>query len=127
MTETRSTASWGFVVTLLTSSLFFYFDGQGRPGTGRAAWACSAALLTAIAAHWELKTRPWFWGTIAALLAVHVPLVLYAPWPGKWIPGIGILVLGMLDIAIIFGCISLVKKLIERRVKVSADPKSVHP
>jgi hypothetical protein len=43
------------------------------------------------------------WGIIASLAALHLPLILFVPWPIKWIPAIGILPIAVLDCLIILG------------------------
>jgi hypothetical protein len=101
---------WVIVVMALTSPLFFVFDQIGKPGTGRAAWICAGMFLVAIKVRWELRNRLWFWSTIVALLALHIPLILYLPWTSRWIPAVGIFALGVVDCAIILGCIALIEK-----------------
>jgi len=103
---------WALTALVLTSPLFFLFDQQGKPGTGRAAWICAGMFLIAMKVRWELRSCPWFWITIVALLALHSPLILLVPWTSRWIPAVGILPIGLLDLAVILGCIALVEKLV---------------
>jgi hypothetical protein len=109
----NSNSLWAIAGMLLTSPLFFFFDQQGEPGTGRAAWICAGMFFIATKMRWRFRNHPWFWITIAGLLALHVPLILYVPWTNRWIPAVGILPIGVLDLAIILGCIALVEKLIK--------------
>jgi hypothetical protein len=104
---------WVIIAAVLTSPLFFLFDQQGKPGTGRAAWICAFVFLVVLKVRWELRGRSWFWITIACLLALHVPLILDVPWTSRWIPAVGIFALAVLDCAIILGCIALVEKLMK--------------
>jgi hypothetical protein len=104
---------WAITAVVLTSPLFLLFDQQGKPGTGRAAWICAGMFLIAMKVRWELRSRPWFWIAVAVLLALHLPLILLVPWTSRWIPAVGILPIGILDLAIILGCIALVEKLVK--------------
>ena len=104
---------WAITAVVLTSPLFLLFDQQGKPGTGRAAWICAGMFLIAMKVRWELRSRPWFWIAVAVLLAPHLPLILLVPWTSRWIPAVGILPIGILDLAIILGCIALVEKLVK--------------
>jgi hypothetical protein len=111
---------WIISAAVLTSPLFFYFDQQGKPGTGRAAWVCALVFLIVLKVRWGLKSRPWFWITITALLALHFPLILFVPWTSSWIPAVGIWPLAVLDCAIILGCIAVVEKLMKRSDEVGS-------
>lgn len=104
---------WVITALVLTSPLFFVFDRLGKPGTGRAAWICAGMFLIAMKVRWELRSRLWFWVTIAVLLVLHLPLISLVPWTSRWIPAVGIVPIGVLDIAILLGCIALVEKLIK--------------
>jgi hypothetical protein len=105
---------WIVSAAVLTSPLFFFFNQQGKPGNGRAAWVCALVFLIVMKVRWELKGHPWFWITIVALLALHVPLIILVAWTSSWIPAVGIWPLAVLDCATILGCIALVEKLIKR-------------
>src|ERR1700723_694072 len=115
---------WAITVMALTSPLFFVFDNQGKPGTGRAAWICAGMFLVVMKVRWELKSRPWFWSTIVVLLTLHIPLILYVPWTSRWIPAAGILPIGVLDCAIILGSIALVEKMMKQAPPLHETPPS---
>ena len=102
---------WAIAMVVLTSPLFFLFDSFGKPGNGRAAWIGAGVILIAMKMRWELRKHAWFWLTILCIVGVHVPLVLFVPWTSRWIPAMGILPIGVADIAAIFGCLHIVEKL----------------
>jgi hypothetical protein len=102
---------WAIAVLLLTSPLYILFDQEGKPGTGRAAWVCAGMFVGAVKMRWYLRNRPWFWITIACLLALHVPLILCVPWTSRWVPAVVMLPIGLLDILIILACVASVEKL----------------
>jgi hypothetical protein len=101
---------WTIAIVVLTSPLFFLFDSFGEPGNGRAAWVGAGMILIAMKVRWELRTHIWFWITMSCIVAFHIPLVIFVPWTSRWIPAIGILPIGVADLAVIFGCLSLVEK-----------------
>jgi hypothetical protein len=56
---------------------------------------------------WRLA---WFWGTIAVVAALHVPLVLFVPWTTKWVPALAIAVIDSLDFCLILWILAAVGK-----------------
>jgi predicted permease len=105
---------WALVGMALTSPIFFFFEQRGEAGIGRAAWICAGMFFIAIKMRWQFKNRGWFWITIACLMAVHVPLIMYVPWTDRWIPAVAILPIGVADLLLILGSFSLVEKLTRR-------------
>jgi hypothetical protein len=104
----------GVAIGLLVLPLYFVFVHFEKPAMGRAACICLAAFLLAIRINWDLRGKLWFWGLIVFLLTLHVPLVLLVPWPGRWIPAIGILPIALADCVIVLGAIWLVEKWMKR-------------
>ena len=104
---------WAIAGMVLTSPLFFFFEEQGKAATGRAAWICAGLIFIATKMRWQFRNRAWFWITIGCLLALHIPLILYVPWTGKWVPAIAILPIGVLDLVVILGSIALVERLMK--------------
>ena len=103
---------------VVTSPVFFFFAGQGKAGTGRAAWILAGMFFIDIKMRWRFRCRAWFWITIACLLALHVPFILYVLWTGRWIPAVAILPIGVLDLGVILGSITFAEKL----ASDSSDP-----
>src|SRR3954451_25209020 len=38
----------------------------------------------------KLWQYAWFWGIMAAIAGLHVPLILFVPWTSKWVPALAI-------------------------------------
>lgn len=104
------TLIWVIAGVALTSPLFLVFAAFGEPGKGRAAWMCAGVFLIVAKVRWDLRHQAWFWWTMAALLALHLPLVLLVPWTSKWIPAALIFPILVPDLVLIFVCIRLVEK-----------------
>ena len=64
--------------------------------------------------RWDLKTYAWFWATLAILVSLHVPLIQYVPWTNTSYPGVVLLPFGLLDFAIMYGCIKVAEKLMKK-------------
>jgi hypothetical protein len=106
------TRLWGIVAFALSYPIYFLFDHYGDPGRARAAGCCGAVIIIAVVRRWELRGRPWFWAAIAIAVALHVPLILLIPWPNNDMPGVSLLPFGLLDYALVYGCIKLAEKLV---------------
>jgi hypothetical protein len=65
---------------------------------------------------WELKGRPWFWGTIATIVAANTALFGLVPWPWgtHWVPGRAIAGLCTLEVIPIFALIARLHKRLDR-------------
>lgn len=67
----------------------------------------------AVAVKWKLRRHTWFWGTIAILAALHVPLVLFVPWATKWVPALAIAAIDSADLIVMLTILSVVGKFTE--------------
>lgn len=66
-----------------------------------------------IAVKWKLRRDAWFWGTIAILAALHVPLVLFVPWTTKWVPALAIAAIDSADLILMLAILAVVAKFME--------------
>lgn len=72
---------WGLLIAVLAFPVLPLLDHFGRPELERPVYFSLGLILIAIKVCWELRSRPWFWITIIAIAALHVPLiVLTAQW-----------------------------------------------
>ena len=58
----------------------------------------------------KLWPHAWFWGTIAVVGALHVPLILFVPWTTKWVPALAIAVIDSVDFCLILWILAIVEK-----------------
>lgn len=61
----------------------------------------------------KLGRHAWFWGTIAILAALHVPLVLFVPWTTKWVPALAIAAIDSADLIVMLAILDVVGKFME--------------
>ena len=107
---------WWGVLCLIVGSLPIYwlFDHFGRLNIALPTLNCVGMLSFAVAVKWKLRRHAWFWGTMAILAALHVPLILFVPWTTKWVPAIVIIPIGIADLYVMLAIVSVVGKFVER-------------
>jgi hypothetical protein len=60
---------------------------------------------------WRLRRYAWFWITMAAVVALHVLLILFVPWTNKWVPALVTAGVDSLDICLVFWILGIVEEL----------------
>lgn len=50
----------------------------------------------------------WFWGIMALIAALHVPLILFVPWGTRWVPALAIAVIDSVDFCLILWILAIV-------------------
>ncbi|NYF79888.1 hypothetical protein HDF17_002208 [Granulicella arctica] len=121
MTEANSSQSpdlftrkWLLVVILCMVPAFALFAYFGDSGRGRAAAGSTIVIMYAARGCWDLRRHTWFWVTLTILIALHVLLVLLVPWTSKSYPGLILFPIAAVDYAIVYGCIKLVDRMMNR-------------
>lgn len=115
------TRKWAILAAVCTSPLFGIFAYFGDPGRGQAAWVGAGMIAVAGRLLWRLRDRPWYWVTLAVIVGLHVPLILFIRWPFKQYSYMQLLPLGFLDFAVVYGVIRLVERVIEGDSSASTD------
>lgn len=70
----------------------------------------------------KLGRHAWFWGAIAILAALHVPLVLFVPWTTKWVPALAIAAIDSADLIVMLAILVVVERFMgERKIAESGD------
>jgi|SRR5665213_11538 len=106
---------WTLIAFLVGVTLFFLFVHLGDPARGMAAAVAGGMVVITVMSCWNLRKHAWFWAIVAILASVHVPLILYVHWPDTGhMPAVSLLPFGMLDWAVMYGCIKLVEKVVRR-------------
>lgn len=65
------------------------------------------ALIFGAAARWELRKYWWFWLVMGVIAVIHAAGVLLLPWRAGWIPAPFLWVVAGLDVALIYGILTL--------------------
>lgn len=110
----RLTRKAALVVTLCGVLFYFIFDSVCGPATGRAASICAAMIVTVAWMRWDLRKHFWFWLTMAFVILLHVPLVMFIPWTNGNYPGVVLLPGALLDLAVVYGCVKFVETQMEK-------------
>ena len=98
-----------FAGTLLSIPLL---DHLGRPELERPILFSIVVLAVVLKVYSELYRQLWFWLTMAVFAVLHLPLILFVPWKGGWIPGPIIFILCIPDVGLMIWIISLVQKMV---------------
>jgi len=106
----RTAARWGLIVAVLTIPVAIVVGHFFDPGRGRAAGLALALMIGAVRAFWYLRRRPWFWMSVAALVVIHVVLIILVPWSNKSFPAPALWPVAIADFAAVCGFFKLVEK-----------------
>jgi hypothetical protein len=105
---------WGVLCVIFgTIPLLFLFDHFGRFDLVLPALNSVFVLGFTVAVKWKLRRHAWFWGTVAILAALHIPLILFVPWTTKWVPALLIAAIDSADLIVMFAILSVVAKFME--------------
>jgi hypothetical protein len=106
---------WWGLLCLGTVSLPIYwlFDHFGRLNMALPTLNCIVVLGFVIAVKRKLRWHAWFWGTMAILAALHVPLILFVPWTTKWVPALAIAAIDSGDLIVMLAILAVVGRFME--------------
>ena len=115
-TEPQGPADWtGLIIAALAAPAFFIFVYLGKAELGFTVSLVLCVVLIAIKLRWRLRRHTWFWGTIALVIALHIPLLFIIRWPQTKIPTIAFsMPFGIADFLLISGAISLAEKVFSK-------------
>ena len=104
--------SWksSIVIALCASPLFFLFALLGDPGRGRAAAVCAFVIILCARIFWSLRRHVLFWFALMIAIPCQIPLVVLNPWTNRDYPGVVLLPLALVDLAVVCGILKLVEK-----------------
>lgn len=105
---------WGVLLWMAACGLIdWLLISLGRFDLSLPALNSIAVVGFTIALKRKLGRHAWFWGTMAVLAALHIPLVLFVPWTSRWVPALAIAVIDSADFCVMLWIISVVGKLME--------------
>ncbi|SRR5579871_5793771 len=82
----------------------------GRTDLDYPVLAAFAAIAFAVRGRWDLRRNWWFWVTISLIISLHLALIWFIPWKAGWVPVPVTLFAAVADLALLFGVISFVEK-----------------
>lgn len=98
------------------SFIFFFFIVPNQPGKGGAIAVFAVGGVFAMRAYWSSSNQAWFWFTFATIFAIQGCLIFILPWSTERFPGIILVPIGLLDFALVYGIVKLVKKMLGQKV-----------
>ena len=102
---------WAVVCVIIVAFLCHQlFKDFGRLDLGLPILNGIGVLGFMIALKRKLWLHAWFWGTMAVIAALHVPLILFVPWGTKWVPALAIAVIDSVDFCLILWILAVVEK-----------------
>jgi hypothetical protein len=113
--RTREKADYtGLLAVVMAAPIYFvslYFvDSEVAKYIGM----CAAVHIVAIKLNWALRRNFWFWGAIAVLFGLHIPVIMRIPLPTHWIPAYSLIPIALADFGIVQGIIVLLEKLTKK-------------
>jgi hypothetical protein len=102
----------GLKIAAVTAPVFFLVTYLYNADAGLAACIVLDVIIFAIKLRWHLRKHAWFWGIIAVILALHVPLVFMVQWPKNAPTIFYAMPLGIADFLIISGALRLAENLL---------------
>jgi uncharacterized membrane protein YfcA len=116
---------WGVLcLGIVSLPLYWLFDHFGRLNLALPTFNCIAVLGFVIAVKRNLRRHAWFWGIMAILATLHIPLILFVPWTTKWVPALAIAAIDSGDLILMLAILSVVGKFMEG--PKTAAPDSGH-
>ena len=109
------------VTVFCLSPLFFILDHVYGTRTATGACICLTMVLAAAWMRWDLRHHVWYWIIIVLAILLQVPLVQLFPWERRTISPFSVYPVGMLDVAIVYGCLKLAEKVTTKKSISSAD------
>lgn len=102
---------WGVLCGIIGSFLCAWlFDNFGKLELVLPTLNSMAVLGFMLVLKRKLWRHPWFWGTMAVIVVLHVPLILFVPWTTRWVPALVIAVVDSLDFCLILWILAVVGK-----------------
>jgi cell division protein FtsW (lipid II flippase) len=86
----------------------------GQPELGLSSCISIAILLIVLRATWKLHEHVWYWVTVVVAAALQVPFNFYVPLSNHAFRGVTLVVFGLLDFIVVWGCIKTAEKLMNR-------------
>lgn len=81
---------------------------------GEKAWFCTYMTAFAVRARWNARRHWWFWGAVLFGAALQIPILFLGLWRYQGFPVWSYLPLMVADFSLVYGCIGLIERLVDR-------------
>lgn len=105
---------WALIALAICAPIYFLVAHFSTPGEARAAAVCFGVLVFILRAFWNLRRQLWYWSVIVLVVLCEAFVVTRASWSSKDITAPILGFIAILDFIVIYGIVSLVKKLMMR-------------
>lgn len=116
----KVTRTAALLAMLFSSPIFLLFIYLHKVEQGIGAWICAGIVVVSIIVRWDLRKSAWFWVAILIGALLQLPFVVFVPWTNRYMSFVSFLPFGLLDYAMVYGCI----KLAEKVAKKSSPPQA---
>lgn len=93
--------------------IMWLFDHFGKPELYSPVTASIVVLGFVLVLKWKWARRTWFWITMAVVIGLHVPLILFVPWPTRWVPAPVWAGLATIDMVVVLAIVDTVGRFLE--------------
>jgi hypothetical protein len=111
---------WGLIAAVIALPVYFVVNHYSGGGKARAAAVSTGLMILIVRAFWYLRQYVWYWFTIAVVMVIHFSLVIFVTWTNRDIPAPALAPIGIADLAVVYGCIKLVEKVMAGNNKESS-------
>lgn len=103
---------WGRLCIIIGAlPIYWLFDHFGRLSIALPVLNVVAVFGLMLVLKRRLWPHAWFWITMTAIAALHVPLILFVPWGTRWVPALLIAAIDSVDFCLILWILSFVGNL----------------
>ena len=110
----KVTRTAALLAMLFSSPVFLFFIYLHKVEEGIGVWICAGIVVVSIIVRWNLRKNAWFWVAILIGALLQLPFVMFVPWTNKYMSFVSFLPFGLLDYAVVYGCIKLAEKVMKR-------------
>jgi hypothetical protein len=112
--QNKVTRTAALLAMLFSSPVFLFFIYLHKVEEGIGVWICAGIVAVSIIVRWDLRKSAWFWVAILIGALLQLPFVVFVPWSNRYMSFVSFLPFGLLDYAMVYGCIKLAEKMMKR-------------
>lgn len=114
-TQKRRADYTGLIIATILIPVYLLFIYLGKENFGWTIFVILSAIMLAVRVRWDLRRHAWFWGTIALVLMLHVPLLFVVRWPAAMFHWVVMLPIAVADCLVTIGIVAIVEKFADKK------------